>query len=87
MLLLSSCQAKEYTMYEKISLTAGFDTFLQIQITTESQEAFDSEYEKLLAQYSNYNQLFDIYNDYPGVNNLKTINDNAGIQPVEVDQE
>ena len=49
MLLLSSCQAKEYTMYEKISLTAGFDTFLQIQITTESQEAFDSEYEKLKA--------------------------------------
>lgn len=85
-LLLSSCSAKEYTMYEEVSLTAGFDTFLQIQLATESKEDFSEEYNKLLEQYSNYNQLFDIYNTYPGVNNLKTINDNAGIKPIEVDQ-
>ena len=33
-----------------------------------------------------YHQLFDIYADYEGINNLKTINDNAGIAPVEVDR-
>ena len=33
-----------------------------------------------------YNQLFDIYNDYDGINNLKTVNDNAGIKPVKVDK-
>ena len=32
-----------------------------------------------------YNQLYDIYNDYDGVTNIKTINDNAGIAPVTVD--
>ena len=32
-----------------------------------------------------YHQLFDIYNDYEGLNNLKTVNDQAGIAPVEVD--
>jgi thiamine biosynthesis lipoprotein len=32
-----------------------------------------------------YSQLFDIYNDYDGINNLKTINDSAGIAPVTVD--
>ena len=30
---------------------------------------------------------FDIYDNYDGVNNVKTINDNAGIAPVEVDKE
>ncbi|MDY5251704.1 MAG: FAD:protein FMN transferase [Erysipelotrichaceae bacterium] len=86
-ILLTSCSSKEYTMYEEVSLTAGFDTFLQIQIATQSKEEFDKEYQKLLTQYTNYNQLFDIYNDYPNVNNLKTINDKAGIEPVKVDQE
>ena len=33
-----------------------------------------------------YHQLYDIYNDYKEINNLKTINDNAGIKPVQVDQ-
>ena len=32
-----------------------------------------------------HHQLFDIYNDYDGLNNLKTVNDNAGIAPVVVD--
>ena len=33
-----------------------------------------------------YNQLFDRYNSYEGLNNVKTINDNAGIAPVQVDE-
>ena len=32
-----------------------------------------------------YHQLFDIYRDYPGINNLKTVNDLAGVSAVEVD--
>ena len=34
-----------------------------------------------------YHKLYDIYNDYEGLNNIKTINDNAGVKPVEVAQE
>ena len=37
-------------------------------------------------QLTKYHQLFDIYNSYEGVNNLKTINDLAGIAPVKVDR-
>ena len=30
--------------------------------------------------------MFDKYTSHEGVNNIKTINDNAGIKPVKVDQ-
>ena len=33
-----------------------------------------------------YHRLYDIYNTYDGIVNLKNVNDNAGIAPVEVDQ-
>jgi thiamine biosynthesis lipoprotein len=35
---------------------------------------------------SEYNNLYDIYHDYSGINNLKTVNDKAGVEPVEVDR-
>lgn len=63
-----------------------FDTVTQVVGYTETKELF-SEYVQLI--YDNleeYHQLYDIYNDYEGVNNIKTINDNAGIEPVKVDQ-
>ena len=31
-----------------------------------------------------YHQLYDIYNNYPDVVNLKTINDSVGGEPIEV---
>ena len=33
---------------------------------------------------SEYHRLFDIYYEYSGINNLKTVNKNAGVSPVEV---
>ena len=35
---------------------------------------------------SEHHKLFDIYYEYSGINNIKTINKNAGKSPVEVDQ-
>ena len=40
----------------------------------------------MLDHLEEYHQLYDIYHDYEGINNIKTINDNAGILPVKVDQ-
>lgn len=34
-----------------------------------------------------YHKLFDIYYEYSGVNNIRTINKNAGKSPVQVDEE
>jgi thiamine biosynthesis lipoprotein len=51
----------------------------------EREEQFRKEaqavYEKLLV----YHKLFDIYHEYKGISNLKTVNDHAGIAPVAVD--
>lgn len=72
--------------YSNTSLTEVFDTvfsFKEYSTNTELSKSHFKTSENLLQKYT---QLFDIYNDYDGINNLKTINDNAGIQPVEVDQ-
>ncbi len=62
-----------------------FDTASTIVAYTENEKAFQESagaYKDLLTEY---HQLYDIYHTYEGMNNLKTINDNAGIAPVEVD--
>ena len=62
-----------------------FDT-VSMEIGFEKSEAdFQKCYESSHAQLLKEHRLYDIYNDYEGINNLKTVNDNAGIQPVKVD--
>ena len=62
-----------------------FDTVTYISGMAESEEAFQAQAREIHDQLLTYHQLFDIYNCYEGLNNLKTVNDNAGITPVEVD--
>ena len=74
-------EQKQYTA----SFLDVFDTVTSITGKAESEETFRTETQVLHEELQEYHQLFDIYNDYEGVNNLKTINDNAGIAPVTVD--
>ncbi len=81
----TSCGKKELTRYESEFIML-FDTATRIVGFAKSKEEF-TEYSQII--YDNlkeYHQLYDIYNDYEGINNLKTVNDNAGIKPVKVDQ-
>lgn len=64
--------------------TDVFDTVTNIVGYGESEEVFTGQVSELKEQFDYYNQLYDIYNDYDGVNNIKTINDNAGKEPVKV---
>ena len=70
--------------YQATFLTL-FDTVTTILGYAESEEAFQAQAQEIHDELLEYHQLFDIYNDYPGVNNLKTVNDQAGVAPVEVD--
>ena len=87
LLVLGGCakKEKELVKYSNMSFNAGFDTVMSLTGFTETQEEFDEYFSKLEKMFLHYNNLFDVYNDYEGINNIKTINDNAGIAAVEVE--
>ena len=64
-----------------------FDTRTEIVGFATNEDEFRKQADIVKERLVFYNNLYDIYNDYEGVNNIKTINDNAGIAPVEVDDE
>ena len=86
-LLLTGCAPAEEgpKLYDASFLTL-FDTVTTIKGYADSKEAFAETAQAIHDELLTYHQLFDIYNDYEGVNNLKTVNDNAGIAPVKVDR-
>ena len=64
-----------------------FDTVSNIySYAGDSDEEFNANCEGVATILEEYHRLFDIYYEYSGVNNLKTINSSAGGDPVEVDQ-
>ena len=85
---LTGCAGKQekLTAYDAQYLDY-FDTITSITIFAKNDAEFESY--KTLAEETmeKYHELFDIYDTYDGVNNIKTINDNAGIAPVTVDPE
>jgi FAD:protein FMN transferase len=64
-----------------------FDTLVQVVAYTDSEEEFDLYLEHIHQRFLELHKLYNIYISYEGINNIKTINDNAGIEPVEVEQE
>ena len=83
--LLVGCKPKkELTRYTTIFYDV-FDTVTQVIAYCDSEEEFTAQMNALHADLVEYNQLYDIYNDYDGITNIKTINDNAGTAPVTVD--
>lgn len=86
-LLLSGCagqQANALTRYEASFLTL-FDTVTTIVGYAESETAFSALVQPIHDELEEYHRLYDIYHDYPGLTNLKTVNDRAWASPVEVD--
>lgn len=86
-ILLGGCaqEVEPPKQYTATFLTL-FDTVTSIVGRAESEEAFRAETQLIHDELLVYHQLFDIYNDYDGFNNLKTVNCQAGIAPVEVDR-
>ena len=86
-LMLSGCAGsvpaeKQYTA----TFLTLFDTVTTILGTAETEEAFHQQAQAIHDDLLVYHQLFDIYNVYDGINNLKSINDAAGGEPVTVDR-
>ena len=87
-LLLSGCavgtQQTQVKQFNATFLTL-FDTVTTVVGRAESQETFTRDAQLVHDKLLVYHQLFDIYNEYEGISNLKTVNDHAGIAPVKVD--
>lgn len=76
----------EITRYTATFLDV-FDTRTEIVGYGTSEEEFRVIADQVKEKLRYYHELYDIYNSYEGINNIKTINDNAGIAPVVVDRE
>ena len=93
MVLLIGCGTpvkEQETRVKKTQYQASFldlfDTVTTILGYAETEEEFEEITDEIYANLEKYHQMFDIYNEY-GFHNIKTINDQAGIAPVEVDPE
>lgn len=85
-LMLCGCAHTSPELYS-VTYWDLFDTVTTVTGRAESQEAFQSVAQGVYDTLLRYHRLFDIYNEYDGVANLKTVNDNAGVAPVAVDPE
>ncbi len=89
-LLISAIhQSKESPALRRYTATffGAFDTVTEVVGYAETEEDFTAQVELLKERLMYYHRLYDIYNEYPNLNNVKTINEHAGIMPVQVDKE
>ncbi len=67
-----------YTFFDTVSYIYNY--------AGDSQEVFDEKTAAAASILEEYHRLFDIYYEHSGINNLCTVNKNAGGEPIEVDQ-
>lgn len=84
-MLLTGCQKKDYQLYSK-NFVGAFDTITQYLSYALSEDEFNEQSQYIDEKLDYYDHLFDKYNSYDDLNNVKTINDNAGKVPVKVDK-
>ena len=84
--LLTGCAAPAQQKQYTATFLTLFDTVTTMLGRSDSKESFQETAQSLHDQLLEYHQLFDIYNTYEGISNLKTVNDAAGIAPVKVDE-
>lgn len=66
-----------YDYFDTVSTVTAYDT---------DETQFNKHYDAFHNKLGEYHRLFDIYNEYEGINNIKTINDRAKDLPVTVDE-
>ena len=86
-LLLGGCAVKPAAPKQYTATFLNlFDTVTTVIGPGETEEAFQEKAQKIHDDLLYYHRLFDIYQEYEGINNLKTINERAGASPVTVDK-
>ena len=84
-LLLGGCAKEpELVRHNQVYFDA-FDTVTTIILYDTDEYRAEETLKHIDALLNEYTQLYDIYHTYDGINNLMTVNQNAGIVPVKVD--
>lgn len=63
-----------------------FDTFVTVIAYEDDSDRFDDNCKQVKDTLYECSRLFDIYREYEGMNNLASVNKNAGVSPVKVDE-
>ncbi len=85
---LASCNTGRGTEPQSTEFYEYFDTVSIVQsYLGDSKESFNKNCALVRGVLEKYHRLFDIYYEYSGINNLRTVNRNAGKAPVKVDGE
>ncbi len=85
-LCLCSCTLFDSKQKYSMNFLNYFDTVITITAYMDSEEEFTELSRYISKELKKYHELFDIYNEYEGANNLKTLNDSAGKTAVELDE-
>lgn len=62
-----------------------FDTVTTLLTYSDDEESFKKQCDVLEEELARYHKLYNSYDSFEGVNNFRTINEKAGIEPVKVD--
>ena len=85
----SASQNNDYQHHEyqrfSVMFFDVFDTITELVGYARSQDEFDYFSMEIREELRRLHQLFDIFNEYPDINNMYTINNYAGIAPVEAE--
>lgn len=82
----SSCTLNTAPQKFSNSFLDLFDTASTVTAYDKSEKEFKEHYDLFYNELQQYARLYDIYNDYDGVVNLKYINENASKAPVHADK-
>ncbi|MBE5801602.1 MAG: FAD:protein FMN transferase [Clostridiales bacterium] len=84
-MLLPGCARGEMKRYSA-SFLGVFDTVTAVVGVSEDMEVFRATAQRISDELTVYHRLYDIYHTYDGMNNLCTVNQMAGVEPVQVDR-
>ncbi|MCL1863642.1 MAG: FAD:protein FMN transferase [Defluviitaleaceae bacterium] len=89
LLVFMGCASYEEENYERFNVMFFdvFDTFTSVIGYAETIEEFEYFSNVIHEQLHHFHILFDMFNEYQGINNIYTINRNAGIASVKVHED
>lgn len=86
-IVLTSTSCSRKAVQQEASFLGVFNTATKIISYGHNKDSFLEFSQLIQDDLERYHQFYDKYNEYEGINNIKTINKNAGIAPVKVEKE